>query len=65
MDRQALDGFLRRVGLGHHGDRKAELGSFFQPFLTARRWPHFAGQPDFAERNEAARQRLAAVGESS
>src|SRR5690606_29938878 len=56
VDRQPFDRLLRHVGLGHHGDREAELGGFLQPFLAARRRADLAGQAHFAESEEAPRQ---------
>ena len=63
MDGQALKRFvifLRGIGFGHDGDLKAQLGGLFQAILTARCWPHLAGQADFAKGDEAFGQGLAA-----
>jgi len=56
MHGQSLDGLLGRVGLGHDGRRETQLGRLPQAFLSARCRAHFAGQADFAEGDEAARQ---------
>lgn len=44
MHLQAGDGLFGRVGLGHDGHVKAQLGRFAQALLTACGWPHLASQ---------------------
>jgi len=42
MDGQPFNRFLGRIGLGHHGDGKAQLGGFLEPLLSARCRVHLA-----------------------
>ena len=55
-------GFFGALALGTTRHAEAQLGRLLQPLLAARRGPHLAGQADFAERHEAARQRPCRAG---
>src|SRR6188768_3543867 len=51
-DFQLVDLLLRQVGARNDGALESELGDFLQAFLTARRGPHLARQPDLAEHGD-------------
>ena len=61
MNRQAFNGFLRRVGFGHNRHAETQFGRLLQTFLAARRRAYFTGQADFAKGQKTFRQRRIAL----